>query len=108
MKRGARKWPVLNPRLRAAHRLAGIDRRQNRNSNQPEETNHAQSAHHRLAKLHNLAAHTHSAAAVAHERADHLTAHELIKQAHEHSMNLRKLSEELLDKRDHGADTQNR
>ncbi len=48
-----------------------------------------------LAELHNLAAHSHSAAAVAHGKGDHLTAHELSKQAHEHSMNALKLAEEL-------------
>jgi hypothetical protein len=35
------------------------------------------------------------AAAVAHGKEDHLTAHELSKQAHEHSMNVHKLAEEL-------------
>ena len=53
------------------------------------------SPHFRLVELHNLAAHAHSAAAVAHEKGDHLTAHELSKQAHEHSRNAHKLSEEL-------------
>jgi hypothetical protein len=37
----------------------------------------------------------HSAAATAHGKGDHLTAHELSKQAHEHSMNVNKLVEEL-------------
>jgi hypothetical protein len=54
-----------------------------------------QSTHNRIAELHNLAAHAHSAAAVAHGKGDHLTAHELSKQAHEHSANALKLSEEL-------------
>jgi hypothetical protein len=53
-----------------------------------------QSAHDRAAELHNLAAHAH-AAATAHGKGDHLTAHELSKQAHEHSMNAHKLAEEL-------------
>jgi hypothetical protein len=44
-----------------------------------------QSTHNKLAELHNLAAHSHSAAATAHGKGDHLTAHELSKQAHEHS-----------------------
>ena len=54
----------------------------------------SQRAHEQAAELHNLAAHAH-AAAVARGKADHLTAHELGKQAHEHSMNAHKLSEEL-------------
>ena len=54
-----------------------------------------QSSHNRLAELHNLAAHAHTAAAVAHGKGDHLTAHELSRQAHEHSMNALKLAEEL-------------
>jgi hypothetical protein len=53
------------------------------------------STHYRAAELHNLAAHAHEAAAVAHGKGDHLTAHELSKQAHEHSMNALKLAEEL-------------
>jgi hypothetical protein len=53
------------------------------------------SPHSRLVELHNLAAHAHAAAAVAHGKGDHLTAHELTLQAHEHSSNARKLSEEL-------------
>jgi hypothetical protein len=55
----------------------------------------SQSPHDRLAELHNLAAHAHAAAAVAHDKGDHLTAHELTLRAHEHSSNARKLSEEL-------------
>jgi hypothetical protein len=46
-----------------------------------------QSAHNRAAELHNLAAHAHSAAAAAHHKGDHLSAHELSKQAYELSMN---------------------
>jgi hypothetical protein len=42
-----------------------------------------QSAHNRSAELHNLAEHTHDAAG--HDKADHLTPHELTKQADEHS-----------------------
>jgi MOSC domain-containing protein YiiM len=57
-----------------------------------------QSPHDRLAELHNLAAHAHAAAAVAHGKRDHLTAHELTKQAHEHSMNVHKLAEKLATK----------
>jgi hypothetical protein len=54
-----------------------------------------QSSHNRIAELHNLAAHAHAAAAVAHGKGDHLTAHELSQQAHEHSMNALKLAEEF-------------
>ena len=54
-----------------------------------------QSSNARAAELHNLAAHAHAAAAVAHGKGDHLTAHELSKQAHEQSMNALKLAEEL-------------
>jgi hypothetical protein len=53
-------------------------------------------SHNRVAELHNLASHAHTAAAVAHGKGDHLTAHELTKQAHEHSMNAHKASEELI------------
>lgn len=53
-----------------------------------------QSTHDRAAELHNLAAHAHAAAAVAHGKGEHLTAHELSKQAIEHSMNAHKLAEE--------------
>lgn len=48
--------------------------------------------------MHNFAAHAHAAAAVAHGKADHLSAHDLSKQAHEHSMNVHKLAEELATK----------
>ena len=54
-----------------------------------------QSPHNRIGELHNLAAHAHSAAAVAYGKGDHLSAHELSKQALEHSINAHKLSEEL-------------
>jgi hypothetical protein len=53
-----------------------------------------QSPHNRIAEFHNLAAHAHAAAAVAHGKGDHLSAHELSKQALEHSMNAHKLSKE--------------
>jgi hypothetical protein len=56
------------------------------------------SPHNRISELHNLAAHAHAAAAVAHGKGDHLTAHELTRQAHEHSMNVSKLAEELAKK----------
>jgi len=55
------------------------------------------SPHNRVAELHNLAAHAHTAA-TAHGKGDHLTAHELSKQAFEHSMNAHKLSEDLVAK----------
>jgi len=42
-----------------------------------------QSTHNRLAEIHNLAEHTHDVGA--HDKADHLTSHELTKQAEEHS-----------------------
>jgi hypothetical protein len=55
-----------------------------------------QSTHDRIAELHNLAAH--APAAVSHGKGDHLTAHELSRQAHEHSLNVRRLVEELATK----------
>ena len=55
-----------------------------------------QSAHDRTAELHSLAEHAHAAAAVAHGKADRLTAHELTKKALEHSMNAYRSSEEKL------------
>ena len=57
-----------------------------------------QSPHNRVAELHNLAAHAHTAAAAAHGGGDHLTGHELSKQAFEHARNAHKLSEELANK----------
>jgi len=42
-----------------------------------------QSTHNRSAEIHNIAEHTHDVAA--HDKADHLTSHELTKQAEEHS-----------------------
>jgi hypothetical protein len=41
--------------------------------------------HQRAAELHELAAHAHRAAATDHGRGDHLTGHELSRQAMEHS-----------------------
>ena len=55
-----------------------------------------QSPHDRVAELHNLAAHANAAAATAHGKGDHLTAHELSKQAHEHSINAYKHAKELI------------
>jgi len=63
-----------------------------------EENTMPQSPHNRIAELHNLAAHAHTAAAVAHGKGDHLTAHELSKQALEYSRNAHQLSEELATK----------
>lgn len=56
-----------------------------------------QSPHDRVAELHNLAAHAHQAAATAHGKGDHLTAHELSKQALERSTHAHHLSKETLD-----------
>lgn len=61
-----------------------------------QETTMPKTLHDRAVELHNLAAHAHAAAAVAHGKGDHLTAHELTKQAREHSMNAQKLTEELV------------
>ncbi len=47
----------------------------------------------RVVELHNLAAHAHLAAASAHDKGDHLTAHEQSRQAHEHSTAAHELSE---------------
>jgi hypothetical protein len=53
-----------------------------------------QSSHDRAAELHNLAAHAHTTA-TAQGKGDHLTAHELSRQAHENSTNAPEQSEEL-------------
>jgi hypothetical protein len=53
-----------------------------------------QSPHNPSAELHNLAAHAHAAAAAAHHKGEYLTAHELTRQAHEHSLNAHRLEEE--------------
>jgi hypothetical protein len=58
-----------------------------------------QSTHDRTAELHNLAEHAHAAAAVAHGKGDHLTAHELSKKALEHSMNAYRHSEEKVEEK---------
>ena len=52
-----------------------------------------QSTHNRLAELHTIAEHTHAAAA--HEQPDHLTSHELTKEAEEHNRNTHERYEEL-------------
>jgi hypothetical protein len=54
-----------------------------------------QSSHAHASELHNLAAHAHQAAAVAHDKGDHLTAHELSTQALEHSKKAFDLAEKL-------------
>ena len=64
-------------------------------SKQVGETTMPVSTHKPIAELHNLAAHAHTAAAAAHDKGDHLSAHELTKQAFEHSRNAFKLSETL-------------
>jgi hypothetical protein len=46
----------------------------------------SQRSHECAPELHNLAAHTHSAAAAAHGKGDHLSAHELSRLAQEHSL----------------------
>jgi hypothetical protein len=55
-----------------------------------------QSIHNRAAELHNLAIHAHKTAAAAHGQGDHLTAHELSRQAHEHSMNALGFADKLV------------
>jgi hypothetical protein len=55
------------------------------------------STHDRAAELHNLAAHAHEAAAESHGKADHLTAHELSRQALERSLNAYRHSEQLVE-----------
>ena len=54
-----------------------------------------QSTHDRAAELHNLAAHALVSAAAAHGKADHLTAHELSKNAHELSVSAHRYSERM-------------
>ncbi len=55
-----------------------------------------QSTHDRIAELHGLAEHTHAAAVASHDKADHLTSHELSKAADEHSATKRKHDEEVV------------
>jgi hypothetical protein len=47
----------------------------------------------RVVELHNLASHAHLAAASAHDKGDHLTAHEQSRLAHEHSTAAHELSQ---------------
>ena len=54
-----------------------------------------QSSHDPAAENHNLASHAHAVAAVAHDKADHRSAHELSNQHHELSREELKHSEQL-------------
>jgi hypothetical protein len=54
-----------------------------------------QSTHDRAAELHKLTFHAHTAAATGHGKGNHLTAHELTRQAHEHSVDAQEHAEEL-------------
>ena len=54
-----------------------------------------QSTHDRAAELHNLASHAHAKAATSHTQNDHLTSHELSKQAFEHSREAHQHAEQL-------------
>ena len=54
-----------------------------------------QSTHDRAAELHDLAPHAHAAAATDHGKGDHLTAHELSRQAHEHSVHAKEHAQKL-------------
>jgi len=56
-----------------------------------------QSTHDRAAEFHNKAADAHKAAATAHGKGDHMTAHELSKQAYEHSREAHELSVQALE-----------
>lgn len=51
-------------------------------------------SHQRAAEFHELAAHAHRAAAVHHGKEDHLTGHELSRQALEHATKAFQLSQE--------------
>ena len=55
-----------------------------------------QSPHDRIAELHNLAGHTHFAAAVAHRKKDYATGRELSQKAHEYSADAHRQSEEMM------------
>jgi hypothetical protein len=55
-----------------------------------------QSPHDRIAELHNLAGHTHFAAAVAHRKKDHASGLELSQKANEYSADAHRQSEEIL------------
>ena len=53
-----------------------------------------QNSHQKAAEYHDLAAHAHRAAAVHHEKGDHLTGHEHSRQALEHSRRAYELTQE--------------
>ena len=53
------------------------------------------SVHDRIAELHNLAGHTHFAAAVAHRKKDYVNAQQLSQKAYEYSAEAHKHSNEL-------------
>jgi len=53
------------------------------------------STHDRAAELHGLAEQTHVAGVASHDKADHLTSHELSKEADEHSATKRRHDEEV-------------
>jgi hypothetical protein len=74
-------------RLALARNLRLLDIRHSRGKKMP------QSTHNRSAELHNLAEHDHDAAA--RDKSDHLSPHELTKQAEEHSEKTRKRDEGL-------------
>jgi hypothetical protein len=57
-----------------------------------------QSTHAQAAEFHNKAAHAHQAAAASQDKNDHLTAHELSKQAHEFSAEALKHAQNLAPK----------
>ena len=54
-----------------------------------------QNVHDRIAELHNLAGHTHFAAAVAHRKKDYVQAQQLSEKAHDFSVQAHEQSEEL-------------
>jgi hypothetical protein len=56
-----------------------------------------QSAHNPAAETHGLAEHNHAVAAASHNKADHLTAHELSEEADEHSATRRKHDKEVVE-----------
>jgi hypothetical protein len=58
-----------------------------------------QSPHIRIAELHYRAAHAHASAAPSHDKGDYLSARELTRKAHEHSMNVSRVVEELSTKK---------
>jgi hypothetical protein len=59
----------------------------------------------RATELHNLASQAHARAAVSHEQNDHLTAHELSKQAQEHSREAHEYSAKLAEEHAAPAET---